>query len=345
MQKIIIEKPGHYDVLKLIEFQTLPLQSNEVLIKVHSAGLNYADGIIRMGLYESAKRLHGYPITPGFEIAGEVIEVQADVSDYKMGDKVIGVTLFGGYASHIVLDTKRLFRLPENLSFEQAAALPTVFLTAWFMVHLQVNPRVGDTWLVHSSAGGVGSALVQLGKLAGVRVIGVVGSAHKRDACLTMGADAVIVKNEQDLWKEAERLAPNGFDAVFDANGVSTLGESYKHLAPMGKLCVYGFASMLPNNGRLNWFKLAWHWLRTPRFNPLKMTQENRSVLAANLSFLTEHATMLREGLFWLLERFADGRLKPLPVEIFDLADAGIAQARIESGKTVGKIVLVPKHL
>ena len=345
MQKIIIEKPGYYDVLKLIEFQTLPLQSNEVLIKVHSAGLNYADGIIRMGLYESAKRLHGYPITPGFEIAGEVIEVQADVSDYKMGDKVIGVTLFGGYASHIVLDTKRLFRLPENLSFEQAAALPTVFLTAWFMVHLQVNPRVGDTWLVHSSAGGVGSALVQLGKLAGVRVIGVVGSAHKRDACLTMGADAVIVKNEQDLWKEAERLAPNGFDAVFDANGVSTLGESYKHLAPMGKLCVYGFASMLPNNGRLNWFKLAWHWLRTPRFNPLKMTQENRSVLAANLSFLTEHATMLREGLFWLLERFADGRLKPLPVEIFDLADAGIAQARIESGKTVGKIVLVPKHL
>lgn len=345
MQKIIIEKPGHYDVLKLIEFQTLPLQSNEVLIKVHAAGLNYADGIIRMGLYESAKRLHGYPITPGFEIAGEVIEVQADVSDYKMGDKVIGVTLFGGYASHIVLDTKRLFRLPENLSFEQAAALPTVFLTAWFMVHLQVNPRVGDTWLVHSSAGGVGSALVQLGKLAGVRVIGVVGSAHKRDACLTMGADAVIVKNEQDLWKEAERLAPNGFDAVFDANGVSTLGESYKHLAPMGKLCVYGFASMLPNNGRLNWFKLAWHWLRTPRFNPLKMTQENRSVLAANLSFLTEHATMLREGLLWLLERFADGRLKPLPVEIFDLADAGIAQARIESGKTVGKIVLVPKHL
>ena len=345
MQKIIIEKPGPYDALKLIELTTLPLQSNEVLIKVHAAGLNYADGIIRMGLYESAKRLHGYPITPGFEIAGEVIEVHPDVSDYKIGDKVIGVTLFGGYASHIVLDTKRLFRLPENLSFEQAAALPTVFLTAWFMVHLQVNPRAGDTWLVHSSAGGVGSALVQLGKLAGVRVIGVVGSAHKRDACLTMGADAVIVKNEQDLWKEAERLAPNGFDAVFDANGVSTLGESYKHLAPMGKLCVYGFASMLPNNGRLNWFKLAWHWLRTPRFNPLKMTQENRSVLAANLSFLTEHATMLREGLLWLLERFADGRLKPLPVEIFDLADAGIAQARIESGKTVGKIVLVPKHL
>ena len=211
------------------------------------------------------------------------------------------------------------------------------------MVHLQVNPRAGDIWLVHSAAGGVGSALVQLGKLAGVRVIGVIGSAHKCEACLAMGADAVIVKSEQDLWQESKRLAPKGFDAIFDANGVSTLGESYQHLAPMGKLCIYGFASMLPNNGRLNWLKLAWDWLRTPRFNPLKMTQENRSVLAANLSFLSEHATMLREGMLWLLERFADGRLKPLPIETFDLADAGKAQARIESGKTVGKIVLLPK--
>ena len=96
----------------------------------------------------------------------------------------------------------------------------------------------------------------------------------------------------------------------------------------MGKLCIYGFASMLPNNGRLNWLKLALDWLRTPRFNPMKMTQENRSVLAANLSFLSEHATMLREGMFWLLERFADGRLKPLPVETFDLVDAGKAQAQ-----------------
>ena len=94
---------------------------------MHAAGLNYADGIIRMGLYESAKRLHGYPITPGFEIAGEVIEVHPDVTEYQIGDKVIGVTLFGGYTSHIALDTTRVFRLPEKLSFQQAAALRQFF--------------------------------------------------------------------------------------------------------------------------------------------------------------------------------------------------------------------------
>ena len=110
----------------------------------------------------------------------------------------------------------------------------------------------------------------------------------------------------------------------------------------MGKLCIYGFASMLPRNGRLNWPKLALDWLRTPRFNPLKMTQENRSVLAANLSFLSARAPMLREGMLWLLERFADGRLQPLPIETFPLEQAGEAQRRIESGQTIGKLVLIP---
>ena len=124
MQKIIIEKPGHYDVLKLVQFQAPPLKPNQVLIKVHAAGLNYADGIIRMGLYESAKRLHGYPITPGFEIAGEVIAGPSLMSPtYKIGDKVIGVTLFGGYTSHIVLDTTRLFQLPENLYFRTSSRI------------------------------------------------------------------------------------------------------------------------------------------------------------------------------------------------------------------------------
>ena len=118
-------------------------------------------------------------------------------------------------------------------------------------------------WFIRT--GGVGLH-VQLGKLAGVRVIGVIGSVHKREACLATGVDAVIVKSEQDLWREAERLAPEGFDAIFDANGVSTLGESYKHLAPMGKLCVYGFASMLPNDGRLI-VETRMGLLRTRAFN------------------------------------------------------------------------------
>jgi NADPH:quinone reductase-like Zn-dependent oxidoreductase len=110
----------------------------------------------------------------------------------------------------------------------------------------------------------------------------------------------------------------------------------------MGKLVIYGFASMLPRDGRINWLRLAWDWLRTPRFNPLAMTQTNRSVLACNLSFLSAHAERLAEGMRWLLARFESGELDPLPVTTYPLAQAADAQRAIESGMTSGKLVLLP---
>jgi NADPH:quinone reductase-like Zn-dependent oxidoreductase len=342
LRKIQIDRPGGYDALKLIEAPLPAIGDHEVLITVKACGVNYADGIIRMGLYASAKELHGYPITPGFELSGVVTAIGANVTDHAIGDEVLALTLFGGYCSHIVLKSDRVFRKPANLSHAQAAALPTVFLTAWFMVREQVLPKSGDAWLVHSAAGGVGSALCQLGRLHGCRVVGVVGSAHKRSAALAMGADLAIDKSTQNLWPEAERLAPKGFQAIFDANGVSTLAQSYAHLAPMGKLCIYGFASMLPHDGRLNWLKMAWDWLRTPRFNPLNMTQSNKSVLAANLSFLSEHAGLLRSGMLELIGLFENGQLVAPPVTEYPLADSAKAQADIESGKTIGKLVLIP---
>jgi NADPH:quinone reductase-like Zn-dependent oxidoreductase len=342
MRRILIDRPGGYDALRLVEAGDPAPGPGQVLVAVEACGVNYADSIIRLGLYASAKQLHGYPITPGFEIAGRIAAVGVGATRWRIGDAVIGLSLFGGYTSHRVLDQDSVFALPESLDMAQGATLPTVFLTAWFMATQQLQARAGDRWLVHSAAGGVGSALVQLGRLAGCHVAGVVGSTHKVDACLANGAERAIDKSTQDLWRAAESFAPAGFHAIFDANGVSTLRASYDHLAPTGVLAIYGFHSMLPRDGRLNWLRLAWHWLRTPRFNPLRMTQENRSVIAANLSFLQSEATRLREGMHWLLERFADGRLTPLPVTTFALSDAANAQRAIESGKTIGKLALIP---
>ena len=342
MQHIVIDKPGGYDALKLCEAPDPKPGPEQVVIRVKACGVNYADGIIRMGLYASAKKLHGYPITPGFEVAGVIDQIGGNITRWKTGDEVIGLTLFNGYSSHLVLDQDGVFSKPANLDFAQAASLPTVFLTAWWMVHRQVYPQSNETWLVHSAAGGVGSALLQLAKLAGVKAIGVVGASHKIEHALAMGAAAVIDKSSQDLWAEAKRLAPDGFQAIFDANGVSTLRQSYDHLAPTGRLVIYGFASMLPKDGKLNWLKLARDWLKTPRFSPLDMTQANKSVLAANLSFLQAHAPTMQDGMHWLLERFADGRLTPLPVESYPLAHAAEAQRRIESGQTIGKLALLP---
>ena len=342
MRRIVIDRPGGYDRLRLVEEPDPSPAAGEVLITVDAAGVNYADSIVRMGLYASAKQLHGYPITPGFEVAGRIAALGTGVQGFAIGDRVVALTLFEGYSSHLRVPAGQVFALPAVLDSLQAAALPTAFLTAWFMATQQVLPRPGDTWLVHSAAGGVGSALCQLGRLAGCRVIGIVGAAHKSAHAAAMGAAVVIDKSAQDPWPQVRRLQPHGCHAIFDANGVSTLARSYAHLAPAGKLCVYGFASMLPRDGRLNWLALVRDWLRTPRFNPLEMTRSNRSVLACNLSFLAAEAPRLAEGMRWLLERFADGRLQPLPVQTFALAQAADAQRRIESGQSVGKLVLIP---
>src|SRR4051794_20894898 len=141
--------------------------------------------------------------------------------------------------------------------------------------------------LVHSAAGGVGSALVQLCKLHGLHVIGVVGASHKVEYVRELGADAVIDKSTHALWAEAERLCPDGYDLVFDANGPETLAQSYAHLKPTGKLLVYGFHTLMPNHGgRIKYLKAALGMLKMPRFNPLSMTADNKSVVAFNLSLL-----------------------------------------------------------
>lgn len=342
-RRIRIARPGNYDVLRLEAFAIGEPGPVQVLVEVAAIGVNYADGLIRMGLYESARKLHGYPITPGFEVSGRVLATGSSVVRFRPGDEVVALTLFDGYASHLLLDEDRVFIKPASLSFDQAAAIPAVFLTAWFMVHELARSRAGERWLVHSAAGGVGGALAQLGRLAGCEVTGVVGHPGKAEAARAAGCTHVIDKASEDLWARAEGIAPDGFHAIFDANGVSTLRGSYRHLAPAGRLCVFGFASMLPRGrGVPSWPRLAWDWLRTPRFSPLDMTRSNRSVIACNLSFLAAEGPRLIRGMEWLLARFASGDLIPPPVTAYALRDAGGAQAAIESGRTVGKLILRP---
>jgi len=196
---------------------------------------------------------------------------------------------------------------------------------------------------VHSAAGGVGGMLVQLGKIAGCRVVGVVGAPHKVDVVKSLGADAVIDRSAQNLWGEAESHAPDGFHAVLDANGVATLCNSYRHLAPTGKLVVYGFHGMLQTHrdGIPRRLRLARDWLRTPRFSPFDLTTHNRSVLGFNLSYLFDHDAILRRGMQQILEWLAAGALQPPAVTPYPLAAVAEAHRALESGQTIGKLVLI----
>jgi NADPH:quinone reductase-like Zn-dependent oxidoreductase len=304
-----------------------------------------------MGLYESAKKYVGWPITPGFELAGVVQAVGEGVDDVAPGARVFAVTRFGGYATHVAVPRRQVFPLPAGFSVDEAAAFPSVFLTAYWALAELAHPRRGATLLVHSAAGGVGGTLLQIGKSLGCTMVGVVGASSKVDVARRLGADFVIDKSQGDLWHEAARISPRGYDVILDANGVSTLRTSYRHLASPGKLVIYGFHSMPPRAdrakeggapGRVRWGKLALDYLRTPRFNPLALTNENKSILAFNLSYLFERADVLSEAMAALLRGVAEGTLKPLPITRFALDDVRSAHRALESAQTVGKLVLVP---
>ncbi len=343
LTKVVVHSAGGYDKL-VLEKGSIPVPARgEVRVDVRAIGVNYADTIVRMGLYASAKEYVGWPITPGFEVSGVVGAIGDGVDDLAIGDEVFAVTRFGGYASQLVVERRLVFRRAKSTTFEQAAAIPAVYMTAWFALFELAHPRRAQKILVHSAAGGVGGALVQMGKLAGCEVVGVVGTSGKVATTKAAGADHVIDKSTQSLWREAERIAPEGYDVICDANGVSTLGDSYKHLRRAGKLVVYGFHSMMPKSGgKPNWAKLAVDYLRTPRFNPLDMTNESRSVLAFNLSYLFDRADLLSEAMHAIGGWLDAGKLSPPPVATYPLAEVARAHADIESGRTVGKLVLLP---
>jgi NADPH:quinone reductase-like Zn-dependent oxidoreductase len=342
VRQVLIRRPGGYDRL---EIQTAPTPEpgpGEILIRTRAIGVNYADCIARMGLYASARELAGYPLVPGFELAGHVLALGEGVATPAPGTPVLGVTLFGGYTTHACLPATRVFTLPAVMTPESAAGFPTVFLTAWYALERLAHAEPGEHLLVHSAAGGVGGALLQLGRACGCRVTGMVGAAGKADLARLLGADDVIDRSRGDPWAAARALAPGGFDIVCDAQGGAMLRASYRHLAPGGRLVVYGFHTLLPRRGgRPSWPRLLAGWLRTPRFDPLQMTRDNRSVMGFNLSFLSEREALLGRALRGLLGRVARGEIAPLPVRRFEFEDVASAHRALESGRTTGKLILV----
>lgn len=310
--------------------------------------INYADICIRWGLYESALRYVGWPIVPGFDVAG-VVEAVGKECGFQVGQKVFGVSFFGGYSSRVVVPGRQLMPIPDTMTFEEAASLPAVAATALHATHLagfwpsDVLGGCKDV-LVHSAAGGVGDLLCQVLKLRGLRVVGVVGSGSKSSSCK---ADVVIDKSSQDWAAEARRHAPEGYRAIFDANGVATLKQSYKLLGRNGRVIVYGFHSNLPKCdgglgtlSPLNWLRMAFDLLRTPHFDPLALTLDSKAVLGFNLSFFAEERELCTLYLRQLRDWVTTGSIKPPPIRSFTISEVRDAHNALTSGRSVGKMVV-----
>lgn len=342
MEKLVIEKQGSYDRLQFVTEPDPVPKANEVLINVRAAGVNYADTLVRMGVYESAKVYVGWPITPGFEVSGVVGAVGAAVKNFKVGDEVLAITRFNGYSTKLVVPENQVAKLPHGFKLEESAGFPAVFMTAYHslcqIVWLPPNSKV----LVHSAAGGVGTALVQVAKALDYTVVGIVGASHKVDYVKKLGADLVIDKSsEKNFWKRVAEFSPEGFDAVFDANGFTTYKQSYDVLRPTGKLIAYGSHSLLPKTGgRLNYVQAILGLAKTPRFSPLKLISDNKTVVGFNVSFLFERQDLIESGMTALYKLAEAGKLKPIASTYFPFKQAADAHRLIESGQSVGKIIL-----
>ena len=308
------------------------LANNHVRIKVHAVGLNFADIFALTGLYSATPQ---GAFIPGLEFAGEVEEVSPEAERFAVGDRVMGVTRFGGYTSVIDSEPEYLIPLPADWDYAQGAAWPAQTLTAWYaLTHLGALQAVQQV-LIHSAAGGVGLQAMKLAQALGARPTGTVGSEEKASWLRQQGFEDVLVR-EADFARQLQR-DERGFDLVLDAIGGKVQSASFDALNPMGRLVVFGAAEFTPSHNRPNYLKAAWRYLRRPRYDVMEMISSNRSVLAFNLIWLWEQKDRMQA----LLEELQTIALPPPHVgHRFAFDDAHGALALLRSGQSVGKVVL-----
>ena len=213
MKSVILTKYGSPDVLQVQEFDTPEPKADQILVKVHYAGINFAEIMARMRLYPGGPKPGS---VLGGEVSGVIEKVGSEIKDLEVGQKVIGLSLNGSYSSHVCLDSKSIIPLPENFKLDEAAAFPVIYITAYMMMFDLGNLQDGDTFLIHGAGGGVGTAAIQLAKTKNVKVIGT-SSSWKHDRLLKMGVDKCIDYNTQDTKKEImDFTSGKGVDLIID---------------------------------------------------------------------------------------------------------------------------------
>jgi NADPH:quinone reductase-like Zn-dependent oxidoreductase len=333
MRAVVITKHGGPGVLQVQEQPDPALGPGEVRIDVAAAGINFADVMARMGLYQDAPKT---PCVVGYEVAGTILELGDGVVGLMPGQRVVAGTQFGGYASQVVVPAADVIPLPDALSFEQGAAIPVNYGTAWAGLIGFGSLQAGERVLVHSAGGGVGIAATQIAKRTGAEVYGT-ASPGKHARCEELGVDHMI-DYTQSGW---ERGLPQ-FDVILDAVGGKSFRTGYDLLRPGGRLVAFG-ASAVVSGQRRNLVTALRTVIRMPRFNMIKQMSESKAVIGLNMLTLWKDRGTLAPWIGPLQEMLDDGTVKPVVAGDFSFEDAGAAQTMITERRNVGKVVLVPR--
>jgi NADPH:quinone reductase-like Zn-dependent oxidoreductase len=334
MRSVWIPRTGPPEVLEVRDGPEPQARSGEAVIRVRASGVNFADVMARLGFYADAPPL---PCVVGYEVAGTVERVGPGADGLAVGQRVAALTRFGGYAEAIAVPAAQVFAMPERMSFEEAAAVPVNYLTAVLMLRHFANVQKGDRVLVHAAAGGVGMAAIQLCRIAGAEVIGT-ASASKHALLRDAGVAHAIDYRTQDFEAEVRRITGGrGVDVVLDATGA--FRKSYRCLAPLGRLVMFGFSQAASGMAPSRLAALP-KLLAIPWFYPIRLMNENKAVIGVNLGHLWDRMDLLRREMLALLGDYEAGRIRPVVGKTFPLAEAAAAHRFIQERQNVGKVVL-----
>ena len=332
VRAVVITKHGGPGVLKVQERPDPELGPGQVRIAVAAAGVNFADVMARMGLYPDAPKP---PCVIGYEVAGTILELGDGVGGLNHGQRVMAGTQFGGYASQVVVPASDVIALPDRLTFEQGAATPVNYGTAWTGLIGFGNLQPGERVLIHSAGGGVGIAATQVAKRHGGEVYGTC-SPSKHARVRELGVDHPLDYTASG-W---ERGLPT-FDVIMDAIGGNSFRRSYDMLGPGGRLVAFG-ASAIVTGQRRNPVSALRTVLRMPRFNLLKQMSASKGVIGLNMLTLSQDERKRAQVTRALRELLDDGTITPVVAGDFSFEDAGAAHSMITERRNVGKVVLVP---
>lgn len=340
MRQIWMNNKGEVDVMEVREVGVPDPGPGQVRVKVGAAGVNFADVMMRRGLYPDAPKL---PAVAGYEVAGTVDDIGPDVAEDILGSNVVAMCNFGGYSESICLPRDQVWVLPAGVSATVAAAVPVNYLTAWQMVRVMAPVTEGDLVLIHSAAGGVGQAVIQLCRLAGARVIGSASPA-KHSYLRDQGLEHVFDSRRSDFSREVMAFTEGrGVDVALEPRNGRWIMESYRSLAKCGRLVLFGFSNAATgkSSGTLSALRTlaGVPWLR---INPISLMNDNKSVAGVNLGRMWDQQKRTAGWMSALLDLLSAGSISPVIDAEFSFAEAGKAHRRLEDRLNVGKVVLVP---
>ncbi len=337
IQRQVYRMPQAGSILNLkLQTETLePLKADEVCVQVKAIGLNFADIFAMQGLYSATPK---GSFIPGLEFSGEIIAVGSDVKEWQVGDKVMGVTKFGGYVSHINSHSRYVVPLPPGWSYEEGAGFLVQGLTAYYALMELGNLQPGITVLIHSAAGGVGILANRICKKMGAYTIGTVGQANKVDFLKHQeNYDAIILRDKHFAQKLKNTLGDRPLLLIMECIGGKILQQGWNALAPMGRMVVYGNASFSSHSSKPNYPGLFWKFLRRPKIDPLRLPTLNKSLMGFNLIYLYEQTDRVHQ---WL-QKLQALSLEPQHIgHVYDFKDMHQAIYLFQRGKTVGKVVV-----